>query len=206
METKLCKHCKSEIAKDAKICPHCRKKQGGKLKWIILIVVIIIILGSLIGGSGDKTSSSSAVNQNVSQNDTVSADTQADTAADSAADAAADSAADTEQSQESVEYITCTVDELMDDLNNNAAAASIKYKDQYLEVTGVLKNIDSNLKYISLYPDDDFAFIGIQCFIKTDEQKEAVLNMQTGSYVTVKGKCTSVGEVLGYSLNIDSIE
>ena len=31
-DTKICKHCQSEIPKKAKICPNCRKKQGGKLK------------------------------------------------------------------------------------------------------------------------------------------------------------------------------
>lgn len=45
METKLCKHCKSEIAKDAKVCPNCRKKQGGKAKWIIVGVIIVLIVG-----------------------------------------------------------------------------------------------------------------------------------------------------------------
>ena len=30
-ETKLCKHCKSEIPKGAKVCPNCRKKQGGTI-------------------------------------------------------------------------------------------------------------------------------------------------------------------------------
>ena len=29
--------------------------------------------------------------------------------------------------------------------------------------------------------------------------------MSIGDIVTLKGKCTSVGEVLGYSLDIDSI-
>ena len=42
--TKLCKHCKTEIPKDAKVCPNCRKKQGGKLKWIIIGVVVLIVL------------------------------------------------------------------------------------------------------------------------------------------------------------------
>lgn len=28
-ETKVCKYCKSEIPKKAKVCPNCRKKQGG---------------------------------------------------------------------------------------------------------------------------------------------------------------------------------
>lgn len=34
-EVKKCKHCQSDIPKKAKICPNCRKKQGGKLKFII---------------------------------------------------------------------------------------------------------------------------------------------------------------------------
>ncbi len=30
-ETKKCKYCQSEIDKKAKICPNCKKKQGGSL-------------------------------------------------------------------------------------------------------------------------------------------------------------------------------
>jgi RNA polymerase subunit RPABC4/transcription elongation factor Spt4 len=53
-ETKICKHCKSEIPYDAKVCPQCRKKQkGGKLKWIILII-IVIIAAILILGTGNS--------------------------------------------------------------------------------------------------------------------------------------------------------
>ena len=38
-KTKKCKHCKMDIPKDAKICPHCRKKQkSGILKWVVLIL------------------------------------------------------------------------------------------------------------------------------------------------------------------------
>ena len=50
--TKLCKHCKTEIPYDAKVCPNCRKKQkGGKLKWILIIAVVAVI-ALLIYGSG----------------------------------------------------------------------------------------------------------------------------------------------------------
>lgn len=63
--TKKCKHCKTEIPKDAKVCPNCRKKQGGVLKWIIIIIVVLAILGAALGGSNEpkkvdtnKTSSS----------------------------------------------------------------------------------------------------------------------------------------------------
>lgn len=37
-ETKLCKYCQTEIPAKAKICPNCRKKQGGAtsglLRWL----------------------------------------------------------------------------------------------------------------------------------------------------------------------------
>lgn len=54
-ETKLCKHCQTEIPKKAKVCPNCRKKQGGKLKWIIIALIVIVILISATGGSDEKS-------------------------------------------------------------------------------------------------------------------------------------------------------
>jgi len=52
-ETKICKYCQTEIPKKAKVCPQCRKKQGGKLKWIIIAVLAIIIIGAVAGGGED---------------------------------------------------------------------------------------------------------------------------------------------------------
>lgn len=59
-ETKLCKHCQTEIPKKAKVCPNCRKKQGGKLKWIIIAVVVLVIIGSMAGGSDESNNSNVA--------------------------------------------------------------------------------------------------------------------------------------------------
>ena len=53
-QTKLCKHCKTPIPKDAKVCPNCRKKQGGVGKWIIIGVIVVILLAALFGGGDDK--------------------------------------------------------------------------------------------------------------------------------------------------------
>lgn len=53
-DTKLCKYCKTEIPKKAKVCPNCRKKQGGKLKWIAIVIVVIIIIAAVTGGGSDE--------------------------------------------------------------------------------------------------------------------------------------------------------
>lgn len=66
-ETKLCKYCKSEIAKDAKVCPNCRKKQGGVLKWVGIALVAFFVIG-LFGGNDEEAASTvkDVTNQNVS--------------------------------------------------------------------------------------------------------------------------------------------
>lgn len=58
-QTKVCKHCKTEIPYDAKVCPQCRKKQkGGILKWALIIVVTLIVIGAAAGGGEDSDSAS----------------------------------------------------------------------------------------------------------------------------------------------------
>lgn len=54
-QTKICKHCKSEIPYGAKVCPQCRKKQGmGCLVWAIIIIVALGIIGVFAGGGDDS--------------------------------------------------------------------------------------------------------------------------------------------------------
>lgn len=72
-ETKKCKHCQSEIDKKAKICPNCRKKQGGKLKFILIGVLAIAIIGALSSNNDEpkkveKTNTDKAVS-NTQEND-----------------------------------------------------------------------------------------------------------------------------------------
>lgn len=52
--SKHCKHCKTKIPYDAKVCPNCRKRvKGGKLKWILLVLVLLIVLVALLGGGSN---------------------------------------------------------------------------------------------------------------------------------------------------------
>ena len=90
----------------------------------------------------------------------------------------------------------------MSELEENALKASENHKGENVRITGRLGAIDSSGKYISLLPDDQFAFIGVTCYIKNDETKELSKDAQ----VTLTGNIKDVGEVLGYSLNIDNIE
>ena len=97
---------------------------------------------------------------------------------------------------------------MMEALENNAAAANDEYKNQYLSVTGQLSNIDAQGSYIDIIdPDDEFAITGCQCYIKGNEEIASIVKtLSKGDIITVKGKITDVGEVLGYSMTIDSIE
>ena len=75
--TKVCKHCKTEIPYGAKVCPQCRKKQGGALKWVIIAFVAICIIGAAGGKDdkptkvGDNNPSSAGNNSNESQQNSV---------------------------------------------------------------------------------------------------------------------------------------
>ena len=176
---KTCKHCGAEIAASAKTCPNCGGKNPKpiyKRVWFWILIAIIVIGICGIAGSGGNS------------------DTEAP-------------ASDEQAQEETIEYTPVTVGELNKALENNPAAASDQYKGNYYEVTGKLEVIDSDGSYISLTdPNDEWDIMGITCYIQDDDQLAAVKEMSIGQEVTVKGEITDVGEVLGYSLNIDSLE
>ena len=114
--------------------------------------------------------------------------------------------ATTSAEKKEVIYEKVTAKELIDALQDNALNAKEKYKDKYVEITGKLNVIDASGKYITVNPiGDDFVLTGVQAYIKTDEQKQVVSGLSKGDKITVKGKVKDVGEVLGYSVDIDEI-
>ncbi len=69
---KQCKHCKSEIPYDAKVCPVCRKKQGAPGCLIVVLVVIVLMVIAALAGGGEsntppKVESTSGTSQAASQ-------------------------------------------------------------------------------------------------------------------------------------------
>lgn len=185
-----CKTCGKEMAKSAKVCPSCgakNKKPFFTKPWFIVIVALIII-GAIASGGKSESGNTTAVADKTNSNNSEVKDTAA------------------ESTTIAIEYADYTVDDLMAQLEENALKASNDHKGENVRITGKLNNIDSSGKYISLVPNTDFAIIGVQCYIKNDETKAKVAELSKDSLVTLTGKITDVGEVLGYSLNIDNIE
>lgn len=188
-----CAVCGAEIAKNAKVCPHC----GGKVKkplykkpWFIILAIFIVICIVSCSSGGNSENSEAEVNSTV-VNDVEKENTET-----------------VAEQQEEIQYTAYEVSELMNDLESNALKAESKYSEAYVELKGKLSVIDSDGKYISLVPSNNewYGFISVQCYIKNDEQKNKVIEMSVGDIVTLRGKIKSIGEVLGYSLDIHSID
>lgn len=182
---KNCPVCGKEMAASAKVCPSCGAKNPKPIykKWWFWVLLVLII-GGIGGAAGGGNKSSSQVAQVEEKQTEQSSSSQT-------------------SSQPEPSYISCTVDQLMDDLNSNALKAQETYKGEYVSLSGKLSNVDSSGKYISITAvNDPFAIIGVQCYVKNSAQKEKIINMTTGDVITVRGQIKDVGEVLGYSLDI----
>ena len=181
-----CPVCGAEMAANAKVCPQCGAKNKKPIYkkwwfWVIILFVVFGIIGATGGGESD------------------SADTPVGTTEQKAQKSA---------EPEIINYSHYNVTELFDAVDSNAAKAQADFKSQYVEIEGYLSTIDSDGKYICVGADPndyDYMFRSVQCYIKSDDQLQIVMNMSSDDPIVVRGKIIDVGEVLGYSLNIDSI-
>ena len=81
------------------------------------------------------------------------------------------------------------------------------YQKKYVEFECKIKNFDSDGNYISVEPVNasEWNFITAMCYIKNDAQKDFLIEKKVGDKITIKGKVTSIGEVLGYSIDIKEV-
>jgi len=97
-----------------------------------------------------------------------------------------------------------TAEQMLSDLEQNPMRAQKLYSDKWLEIVGTLGNMDSEGKYFSL-EGPDFSLISVQCQIPRDKKEEftnKLINMSKGARISVKGKVTDMGEVMGYKVAI----
>ena len=108
-----------------------------------------------------------------------------------------------------VTYEKVDLKKMLDDLDGNALKAEKTYQDKYVEVTGAIRNFDSDGDYISIEPVNadpwDFSLVSVMCYIEDDAQIDYLLEKEVGDKVTIKGQIYSIGEILGYSIKIAEV-
>lgn len=152
--------------------------------WLLgLIALLIIIAVATSGGEDAETPTSSSSGSNQEGSDSQEPEEAA--------------------SQEAP--IEVTAQQLIDDLEGNALAASNEYKGKRVAVTGNVSTIDASGDYFSITGTDEFTLTTVT--INVDESfLDTVSNFSEGQEVTVTGEVTDVGEVLGYSIDAETIE
>ena len=198
---KYCEFCGTKLEENANVCLSCGRQikntRSSKSKqslptWLIVIIVILAI-GTILNINDEYEEPVNHVTNSETNNN------KSNKASDNTNNLP-------NQVPENIEYIKVSKDDLDEALENNAALARETYINKYVEVTGKLGTIDSELKYLSLKsPTKEWDLKSILCTIKNKEQKEIVKTLTRDQEITVKGKITDVGEVLGYYLNITEI-
>ena len=106
-----------------------------------------------------------------------------------------------------IHYQSVTVKQLFDELEANALRAEKTYQDAYVAVTGKLSTIDSDGSYITIIAsNDEWGFESVHCSITDDNQMDKIINFNKGDKITVYGQITTIGEIIGYGLDITDIE
>ena len=64
-----------------------------------------------------------------------------------------------------------------------------------------------NMEQLSVEPINasEWNLTTAMCYIKNDTQKDFLLNKNVDDEITIKGKIKSIGEVLGYTIDINEV-
>lgn len=182
---KFCQKCGNEMDDKAILCVKCgtpqkQKKPIFKKWWFWVIIVMVIVIGASASGGeetgGEKTNSSSVQS--------------------------------TTSSEVKITYEKVDLQEMMDLLDENSLKAEKTYQDKYVEIVGEITNFDSDGSYISIEPvnADEWNFETVMCNIENEDQLNLLLEKSVGDKVTIKGEIVSVGEILGYTIDIDEVQ
>ena len=184
-----CKSCGNEISKSAKSCPGCgakNKKPFYKKWWIWAIIVVFVIAISGVGGGSDSDTNKPT---EVDNEKTITYEAKVD-------------------NEETITYEAVDLNDMFESLKNNALKAETEYQNKYVEITGKICNFDSDGEYIGVEPVNagELNFDSVMCYIKNDNQKNFLLEKNKGDIITIRGKVKSVGEVLGYHIDINEVQ
>ncbi len=172
-----CKKCGQEVDKKAVVCTACgcKIKKPIYKKWWFWILIIVVI--AIVGGtSGDNETPTST-------------------------------STTTQKEAEEIAYEVVDLQTMFDALDSNAMKAEKEYQKKYVEFTCEIKSFDSDGGYISVVPlgASEWNFTTAMCYIKNDTQEEFLIEKNVGDTVTIRGRVKSIGEVLGYTIDINEV-
>lgn len=184
-DRKYCKLCGAEVTDNkAKKCANCGAKISKPIYkkwwfWVIIALGVIMIASS----GGDQ-------NGEIETSETDSSNSES------------------QEKPLEKQYEIVDLQTMLDTLEQNALKAENVYQDKYVQIEGKIANFDSDGKYISIEPvdADEWNFETVQCYIKQESHRQFLMEKMKGDVVTIKGKIISIGELLGYSMNIEEIE
>ena len=148
------------------------------------MVFVVMIVGSATSGSSEEAAGGSGnADSNVTQQDITNA------------------------TQQNVIYEAVELQTMFDELEANAMKAEKNYQGKLVEFKCKISSFDSDGSYISVEPVNasEWNFTTAMCYIKNDTQKDFLLNKNVGDEITIKGKIKSIGEILGYSIDIKEV-
>ena len=160
-ETKICKHCGTQIPKAAKICPNCRKKQkGGVGKIIAIVLVVLIIIGiiSAMGGSNESDNAATAVESSdttttTNENSKTEAETTAEDTSGTEDTSSTVAVGDTYDNK----GLIITYDSLNLDYTDYNEFSAPKDGYKYIEVSLTYENTSDSDVYVDIYEFDCYA-------------------------------------------------
>ncbi|MBQ9071422.1 MAG: hypothetical protein IJY23_08800 [Clostridia bacterium] len=150
--------------------------------WVLIVLGISLVVSMASGDSDDGSS-------------------------DDSDSSSSSSSGDKSSSSGKITYETVDLQTMLDELDSNALKAEKNYQNKYVKVTEKIASFDSDGSYITIEPvdADEWNFDTVMCKIKNDDQLDYLMDKSVGDTVTIKGKITSIGEVLGYTIKIDEI-
>ena len=193
----ICKHCGQPISDKSKICPFC----GGNVKvpfydktWFHILLVLIIFTGI------------DYVIRNPNPEPIVYR-TPIVESAGASSQSSVDSGEEIDE-QETAEYSSESLSKMIDMVEDYPIKAEEEYTGKYIQVSGYLDTVDSDGKYFTIVSDpDDFTLLdNIHWSMDKDSDVyDFIKDAKKGSYITVCGEITDVGETIYYMGDAHSV-
>jgi hypothetical protein len=171
-----------------------------KIAFALSLITIIFCISAC--GSLPNSENASAVDNTASQAEqTEKQQEQSETEA--VLTTAAEETETTTQTESNKEPTLFSVQELNDLLDTNATEAE-KLQNTWVTVTGYVTNFDSDGSYFTIGNGTGLdMFKYFMCYVDRDFD---LTSLEKGKKYAITGKITSIGEVIGFGMDVDKIE